>query len=170
MDGCRHELYAMIGECALAHGRTEEDAIKVYTTLSSQWLNTADALRQLTSDQWKQLGLPVGLINALKSKIGAADTQIASGGRGRGCGYRLGERGTVWGKPGVYGFCREWTDREIFDAWEADTQRTSINTYGSTLRAITDQQQQQEESGSQVADSSCLDDDSYSQLCFDGPP
>jgi len=42
---------------------------KFITILEDEFLDTADSLKDVSDDQWKDMGIPVGLVNKIKDHI-----------------------------------------------------------------------------------------------------
>ena len=56
------------------------DVEKFIVKFEESWIETVGDIKQLSEDQWKSLGMPMGLVNQIKKEIAPEETQIDSSG------------------------------------------------------------------------------------------
>ena len=50
-------------------GKKPSDLEKVINILEENWIENVGALKQLEDDQWKELKIPMGLVNQIKKNL-----------------------------------------------------------------------------------------------------
>ena len=59
----------LIDSIAVEMKKKPEDFQKFVDILEENFLDTVESLQDVTDEQWKDMGIPVGLINKIKKKI-----------------------------------------------------------------------------------------------------
>lgn len=56
-------------------GKKPADMQRFVKVFEDNWLETEDDLKGVSDSQWKELGLPMGLVNKIKAHLGGGSSQ-----------------------------------------------------------------------------------------------